>query len=121
MDGAVVEGHLAADLQQQGDGKLGHGLGAVGGHIAHRYSLLPGVVHINNIVAGGQDAEAFHPGTAVDDSPANGGFIDHHDLRIPDALHHRGRVRGHLIVDPQLSQLLQGLPAQIPGILHIGV
>ena len=51
MHGGAVMAHLAANLQQQRNGVLRHGIGAVGGHIADRDAALLCIRDINNVVA----------------------------------------------------------------------
>ena len=53
MDGAVMQGHLAANLQQQGNGELGHRVSSIGRYIAHRNSPGAGIVHVDDVVSRG--------------------------------------------------------------------
>ena len=122
VDGAVMLRHMIADLQQQRNGELRHRVRAVARHIGHRHALLPGVVHVHQIISGGEDGDIPHVGAGVQHLPADGRLVGHDDLRIADVPGDLRRVvLRHAVIYGQLTQCPQRVPAQVAGVFHIGV
>ena len=113
---------VVADLQQQGDGELAHRGGAVGGHIGHRDALLPGVHIVHYVIARGQQADEFHVGAGVDHRLGDGGLVGKDHLRVPDTGDDLPLVgEGSAVIDRQVAQLAQLVPAQVAGVLGVSV
>ena len=122
VDGGVVVADVVAHLQQQGDGKLADRGGAVGGHVGDGDALFGGVDVVHHVVAGGQHGNHFHAGAGVDDLFGDGGLVGKHHLRVPDAGDGLVLVgEAGAVIDRQLSQLPQLVPAQVAGIFGISV
>ena len=122
VDHPVVVADVVADFQQQANGELAHGIRAVGGDIADYDAPFLGVVHVNHIVARGQNADEFQVGTGIHNLPVHRGLVGVNRLGIPDSADNLGVVvhRGP-VIDPQLPQRLQPTPAQVPGVFRIAV
>ena len=115
-------GHMVADFQQHGNGKLAHGRCAICRNIADRDIFFSGVDIVHDIVTRCQHANKAHIGASVDDMAGNGSLIGIDCLRIPNAgndfrlIGQRGTV-----IHRQFSQRLQGAPAKISGILRVPI
>ena len=122
VNGGVVMADVMAYLQQQGDGKLAHRGGAIGGHIGDGNPLLFGVFIIHYVVAGGQHRNHLHAGAGVDDLFGDGGLVGKDHLRIPDAGDGLVLVgEAGAVIDRQITQPAQFVPAQVTGIFGIAV
>ena len=84
-DGFVVVADFMAQFQKQGNGELGHGVGAVSGNVAHGNAVLPCGGAVYHVVAGGQHADELQVGAVRHDLPGNGCFVDKDNCRIADA------------------------------------
>ena len=114
--------NAVTDLQQQGDGKLADGTGAVHRHIGYRDPLLPGVIDIHHIVAGGLHGDESHSGTGIDDLLRDGRLVGDHHLCAADATDDLRRVISvGAVVNGYFAQLVQSLLIQISGIDGITV
>ena len=113
---------VVADLQQQGDGELADGVGAVHRDIGDRDAPLPAAGHVYHVVAGGQYGDVFDAGTGVQHLPGDGGLVGQHYLRVPNAVDCLLPVPGAgAIVDRQFPQGPEGLPAEIAGVFRVAV
>ena len=122
IDGFAVMADVVAHLQQQGDGELADGGGAVGGHVGDGDALRPGVDIVHHVVAGGQYGDVFDAGTGVQHLPGDGGLVGQHYLRVPNAVDCLLPVReAGAIVDRQFPQGPEGLPAEIAGVFRVAV
>ena len=120
MDGLAVVGHMVADLQQQRDGKLGHGGGAVGGHVADGDSLLRGGPAVDHVVARGQNGDESDVGAGLQHPFADGHLVDEHHLGVADPLYDLVLTAGP-VIDRQFPKFPQAVPAQIAGVLGVSV
>ena len=122
MDGSVMMADVMADLQQQRDGELADGSGAVGGDVHHGDPLLTGIVVVHHVVAGSQNGDQLDVGTFVNGFSGDGSLIHNDNLRIADALGNDGSVHiRSTVIDGQLAQLFQFGPAEIAGIFRVSV
>ena len=87
---ATVLAHVQAQLQQQRDGHLRHGIGAVSGHIAHGNAPLPRRFHIHNVHTRGQHADKAQLLRGLDRLP-----VEHHLVGVDDG--RAGDARGDLL------------------------
>ena len=117
----VMVAGVAAYLQQQGDGKLGHGVGAVGRHVGYGYALLPGVDIVDGVVARGLYGDKADVGAGVYHPAGDLGLVGDDYFRIAYASDDLFLVPGIVVEDPELSELLILLPAQVPGVHGITV
>ena len=122
MHQPVVQAHAAADLQQQRHGVLGHLLGAVGGHVAHRNAPLPGRFQIHHVVAGGQHPDKLQVRGRGDGRPRQGRFVGVHRFGIPNAgAYERLIVHVGAVVHRHIPQRFQALPAQVTRVFRMAV
>ena len=121
VDGLVMVPDMVTDLQQQGDGILADGSGAVAGNVAYRDPQLTGAVCVHNVVARGQHADIAQAGALLQHLAAEGSFVDDDNLRVSDAAQNLSGVSGGAVIDRQLAQLLKGGPTQIAGVFRKSV
>ena len=113
---------VGADLQEKRYRILSNDLRSVGGHIDDRDSLFLRVFEIDNIVAGCQNRDRLHIGAAIDRLFADRSLIGHDDLRVTDPLYNNWRLYiGGPVIDRQISQLSERVPAQVSRILRKAV
>ena len=106
---------LVADFQQQAEGELGHGSGAVGGYVAdHHATLLCGFT-IHHVITGGQHANQLQPGALIQKLGGNGGLVHQYDIRFPDPRCGFLRI-SQTGIDGDVAIFGKSIPAQIPGI-----
>ena len=120
VDILIVEPHLVAQLQQQGHGELGHGGGAVGGHVGYG-DISPGAGGaVHHVVAGGLDADQADAGAGRQKGLGDGHLVDEYNFGVPDpgnGLFFRVRP----VVDGDLSKLVQAVVAQVSGVQGVAV
>ena len=113
---------VVADLQQQGDGELADGGGTVGGHVGDGNALFLGINIVHHIVAGGQHTDHLHVGAGVDNLFGNGSLIGKDHLGVADAGDSLVLIsEAATVIDSELAQLSQLVPAQIAGVFRIAV
>ena len=113
---------MMADLQQQRDGELTDGRRAVGRDVDDGNALFPGAGAVDHVIARRQHGDELDVRAFVHRRARDGRFVHHHDLRVADALSdQRGFGIGRAVVDRQLAEFFQLIPAQIAGILGIAV
>ena len=118
--GMVADVH--ADLKQQRDGKLRDRRRPIGRDVRHCNALLRSIGAVDHVIARRHDRDEPQRRTGVDHLPRDRRFVDHNDLRVADALHNLRYIRVvRPVVDRQLSQRRQRVPAQITRILTISV
>ena len=111
----VVVADSVAQLQQQGDGELGHRSGAVGGDVAYGNAPGFGVGNVHHVVAGGQATNQLQIGAGVQDGFVDGDFVRRDEIRIANPLDGQIPI-GCAVVNSQVTKLLQAVPAQVSGI-----
>ena len=122
IDRFAVVADVMADLQQQRDGKLTDGAGAVHRDVAHRDPLFLCVGNINDIVTGGLHRDELQVGAGVNDLFRNNALVCHRDVGITDTAKHLFLViRSDAVIHRQLAKRPQGLPTQITGVLRVSV
>ena len=122
VDGVAVVADVVADLQQQGDGELADGTGAVHRHVGHADALLLGIGDVDDVVAGGQHGDVLDAGAGVKGPAADGGLVGDDHLGVADAgddLLFVGEAGA--VIDRQIAQLVQSVPAEIAGVLRVSV
>ena len=117
----VVVAYMTGELHQQRQRELGNGGGAVLGHVGDGDAPLCRRIRVNDIVARGQRPDVAQVRAVLHDLCAHGYFAQKYRLRVADAADDLSRFAGGPVVDGQLSQLTQTVPAQIPGIDAVGV
>ena len=114
-----MEAHMVAQLQKQGNGVLGHCICAVGRNVGNNDPCISGCAYVHNIIACGQYPDKPQVGAALYCPGAYGRLICIHRLCLANAFHHP--VLGRPVINRQIPQVLQALPAQIPRIFRISV
>ncbi len=122
VDGGVVVADVVAHLQQQGDGELAHRGGAIGGDVGDGDALFGGIGVIHHVVAGGQQGDEFNAGAGVNDLFGDGCLVGKDHLRVSDAGDGFVLVgEAGAVINRQLTQPAQPVPAQVAGIFGIAV
>ena len=122
MDRLIVAAHMVAQLQQQGNGKLGHRPGSIGGHVAHRDPPLAGGFDIHHVVACGQNADVPQVGAPLQHRPGKRRLVGQYHLRTGDASGNLLLIgQGCALVYRQLPQLFKRGPADVAGIEAIAI
>ena len=113
---------MVADLQQQRHGKLRHRRRAVGGHVGNGDAALPCVRIVHDVIARCQHADEAQRRAGVQHGGGERRLVRQHDLGAADALDDLRLVRqARTVVDRQLTQRAQRVPAQIAGIFRISI
>ena len=111
--------HPVAQLQQQGKGELGHRLGAVVRHVAHRDAPCRRSGGVHHIVAGGQHPDVAQVRAGGQRGGGDGGLVHQHR----PGPRHAGQDelgRGAVVI-LELAQRLKALPAQVPRVEGMAV
>ena len=119
--GGTVVSHMVADLQQQRNGKLADGGGAVGRDVGDADALFPGVVIVDDVISRGQNRDVLQIRAGVEDRFADGALVGEDDLSVADALGDDFVVIGRAVIDRQVTEGSQGFPAQITGVFGVAV
>jgi hypothetical protein len=77
---------VVADLQKQGDSKLAHRVGSVGGDIRYHDPPCFGGITIDDIITGGQDADVFDIFAGGQGLFCYRRFVQNNRFRAADAL-----------------------------------
>ena len=115
----AVMGHMVADFEQHRDRILPDGGGPVGGDVADGDAALPRGGDVHDVVAGRQHADKPERGTVLDDLPRERDLVGVDRLGVPDPF--PDQLRRRAVVDRQLAERLQALPAQVAGVFGISV
>ena len=70
-----MQPYMVAYFQQQGKGELGHRIGRIGRHIAHRDPPAGSGGAIYHIVAGGKDANQLDAGAGIQNGGIDGVMV----------------------------------------------
>ena len=120
--GVAVAANVVAYFQQQRDGELAHGGGAVSGNVGDGNPPLPGRRRVHDVVTGGQDADEAEIRAGLQHGAADRRLVGEDHRRAGDpADDFRLVVQGGPVVDHKGSQFLYGGPAQIAGVLGISI
>ena len=114
-----VEGGLIGQVQQEGEGMLGDGGGAVSGNIGDHKPAFFGGGEIDGIPAGGEDADVGQVGSLFDGGGAEDGLVQHD--RFSGADPGEGVGRGGAVINRAVGQFLEGSPGEIAGVGGIGI
>ena len=107
---------MTADFQQQGNGVLGDGIGAIVWHIAKRHSVFAAAIHVGGIVAGGHDADEFYVGTGIRQSGRQVGPVAYDNVSISHTAHNFLQTACMGVEHGELAEFFKLLVAQIPQI-----
>ena len=121
VHGVAVVGHMVADLQQQRNGKLADGGGAIGGDVGDTDALLPGVVIVDDVIPRGQNRDVLQVRAGVKDRLADGALVGKDNFGVADAPGDDFVVIGRAVIDRQIAEGGQGFPAQITGVFGVAV
>ena len=113
---------MVAQLQQKRDGKLRDRRRAVGRDICDQNALFLCIGAVDNVVARGEHRHKFQIRTCVERGAADRRLVDDGDLSLTDALGNDGCICvGGAVVDGDLSEGAQRVPAQVAGIFRVSV
>ena len=108
MDGVAVPADAAADFQQQCNGVLRNGGGAVSRNVGDRNAVLARTGAIDDIVTRGQNRNKAQLRAGLDDAPRNRRFVGQDDLRVSDARDDLGLVcKAGTVIDREITELFQ--------------
>ena len=113
---------VVAGLQQQGNGELGHGPGAVAGYVAHGNPPLRSGLDVHHIEARGQNADVADAWAAGQHLAGHRRLVGQDNIAAVYAAHDLLHiVQGGAVVDGHLAQSLEIRPAQVAGVQTIAV
>ena len=112
FDDAIVVGpHPVGQCQQQSEGVLGNRVGAIAYGITDNDVLLGSGFQVDIVVAAGGDADAAQARQGSQDSGIQHGFVDQQDISSNSSFKYG--IRRSKVIDGQLAQRLELLPAQV--------
>lgn len=117
MDRAVERAYPIRGLEKERENVLRSGFGSVAGDIRDGNSAFRGGGDVNDVISGRQDADIFNRWAAVQDFTGQRRFIREDGFGAADPLDDSGEILMiRPIVDGQLSERFEFLPAQVAGI-----
>ena len=111
---AVVPADAMVQLQQQGEGELGHRVGGVGRHVADGHASGPGGLDVHHVVAGRGDGDQAELAQGVQRLGREGHLVGDGHLGAAAAVHDLPDRRA--VVHLQLAQRLQRRPGRVLGL-----